>query len=118
MIGRLTVIGAAALSVSLGSSAGAQDAAKIEKGKQVYDAATPKCKACHSIGGAGNTKGPLEGVGSRLKADEVKAWMRTPKEMTEKTKAARKPYMPAYPKEKMSDEDLEALTDYMLSLKK
>jgi mono/diheme cytochrome c family protein len=99
-------------------SARAQDAAKIEKGKKVYDAAVPKCKVCHSIGGAGNVKGPLDGVGSKLKAEEVKAWMRTPKEMTEKTKSARKPPMPAYPKDKMSDEDLDALSAYMLSLKK
>ncbi|HEY6553941.1 MAG TPA: cytochrome c [Vicinamibacteria bacterium] len=96
----------------------AKDAAKAEKGKQVYDAATPKCKVCHAVGGVGNAKGALEGVGAKLKAEEVKAWMRTPKEMTEKTKATRKPAMPAYPKEKLSDEDLEALTAYLLSLKK
>ena len=96
----------------------AKDAAMVEKGKQVYDAATPKCKVCHAVAGVGNAKGALEGVGTKLKAEEVKAWMRTPKEMTEKTKATRKPTMPAYPKEKLSDEDLEALTAYLLSLKK
>ena len=112
------VLTAAGLALAFGTIAGAQDAAKIGKGKQVYDAATPKCKVCHAIGGVGNAKGALDAVGAKLKADEVKAWMRTPKEMTEKTKAARKPVMPAYPKEKMSDEDLEALTAYMLSLKK
>lgn len=115
---RTTVLVATMFAVFVGASSQAQDAAKVEKGKQVYDAAMPKCKTCHSIGGAGNVKGPLEGVGSKLKADEIKAWMRTPKEMTEKTKATRKPFMPAYAKEKMSDEDLEALTAYMLSLKK
>ena len=109
---------AAAYALVLGTAGWAQDSAKIEKGKQVYDVAMPKCKACHSIGGVGNTKGPLDGVGSKLKAEEIKAWMRTPKEMTEKTKALRKPVMPAYPKEKLSDDDLEALTVYMLSLKK
>jgi mono/diheme cytochrome c family protein len=93
----------------------AQDAAK---GKQVYDAAAPKCKVCHSVAGEGNAKGSLDGVGSKLKAEEIKAWMRTPKEMTEKTKADRKPPMPAYSKEKLSDADLEALTAYLLSLKK
>jgi mono/diheme cytochrome c family protein len=93
----------------------AQDAAK---GKQVYDAAAPKCKMCHSIAGEGNAKGSLDGVGGKLKADEIKAWMRTPKEMTEKAKAERKPPMPAYSKEKLSDADLEALTAYLLSLKK
>ncbi len=115
---RLAVATVATFVLAFGADARAQDAARIEKGKQVYDAAMPKCKTCHSIGGAGNVKGPLEGVGSKLKADEIKAWMRTPKEMTEKTKATRKPLMPAYPKEKLSDEDLEALTAYMLSLKK
>jgi mono/diheme cytochrome c family protein len=113
----MAVAAGAALALAVGVTAGAQDAAKIEKGKQVYEAAAPKCKVCHAIAGAGNAKGSLDSVGTKLKADEVKAWMRTPKEMTEKTKATRKPVMPAYPKEKMSDDDLEALTAYMLSLK-
>ena len=118
MIRSLALLAATAVTFSSGGAALAQDAAKIEKGKQIYDAAMPKCKTCHSIGGAGNVKGPLDGVGSKLKAEEIDAWMRTPKEMTEKTKSTRKPFMPAYPKEKLSDSDLEALTAYMLSLKK
>lgn len=93
----------------------AQDAAK---GKQVYDAANPKCKMCHSIAGEGNAKGSLDGVGSKLKAEDIKAWMRTPKEMAAKAKAERKPPMIPYPAEKISDADLDALTAYLLSLKK
>ena len=111
MIRKVAVVGALALAVP----AFAQDAAK---GKQVYDAATPKCKVCHAVGGEGNAKGSLDGVGAKLKADEIKAWMRTPKEMAEKAKADRKPPMPAYSKETISDADLEALTAYLLSLKK
>jgi len=103
------------VTLALAAPAFAQDAAK---GKQVYDAATPKCKVCHSIGGEGNAKGSLDAVGGTLKADEIKAWIRTPKEMTAKAKAERKPVMPAYPPEKISDPDLEALTAYLLSLKK
>jgi mono/diheme cytochrome c family protein len=113
---RMAAATVATFVLAFGTEAGAQDPARIEKGKQVYDAAKPKCKACHSVGGAGNVKGPLDGVGSKLEADEIKAWMRTPKAMTEKSKATRKPFMPVYPKEKLSDEDLEALTAYMLSL--
>jgi mono/diheme cytochrome c family protein len=116
MIARLVVIGAAGVLV-LSSGVLAQDA-KVEKGKAVYEAATPKCKVCHSIGGQGNAKGALDSVGSTLKADDIKAWMRTPKEMAVKAKAERKPAMPAYPKEKLSDEDLDALTAYLASLKK
>ena len=111
MIRKLAVVGALSLSVP----ALAQDAAK---GKQVYDSAAPKCKVCHAIGGDGNAKGSLDGVGSKLGADEIKAWLRTPKEMSEKAKADRKPPMPAYPKEKLSDADLDALAAYLLSLKK
>jgi len=63
-------------------------------------------------------RGPLDGVGSKLSAEQIKAWHRTPKEMTERVKAARKPFMPAYSKEKLSDADLDALTAYLVRLKK
>ena len=92
--------------------------AQVDKGKQVYESAMPKCKVCHSIGGVGNPKGPLDDVGNKLKAEEIKAWLRTPKEMAAKAKVTRKPAMPAFPADKLSDADLEALTAYLLSLKK
>jgi len=119
MIRRMVVVGVAVLALGLGAVAMADDAAKIEKGKKVFAEAKPlACKACHAIAGVGNAKGPLDGCGSKLKAEEIKAWLRTPKEMAAKAKAERKPPMPAYPAEKMSDEDLDALTAYLLSLKK
>ena len=105
----------AAISFAVSAAPSAADAAK---GKEVYGAAAPKCKVCHSIGGEGNAKGSLDGIGSKLSAADIKAWLRTPKEMAEKAKADRKPSMPAYPKEKLSDEDLASLADYLSSLKK
>ena len=110
------VIAVAALSLAV--SASAQDAAKIEKGKAVYAAATPKCKMCHAIGGEGNAKGALDAVGGKLKAEDIKAWIRTPKEMAAKEKAERKPPMIAYGPDKISDADLDALAAYLASLKK
>ena len=119
MIRRLVWVGAAALVLGQGGAVMAQDAAKIEAGKKVYAEAKPMaCKVCHSVAGAGSAKGPLDGVGSKLTAEDIKAWMRTPKDMAAKAKAERKPPMPTYPPEKMSDEDLDALTAYLLSLKK
>ncbi len=118
MILRLVVAGIAGFTLGMGAGASAQDAGLVAKGKKVYDGATPKCKICHSIAGEGNAKGSLDGVGSKVKAEEVKAWLRTPKEMAAKAKAVRKPPMPAYTKEKLSDEDLEAVTAYLVSLKK
>ena len=104
-----------AIAFAVGALPSAADAAK---GKEVYAGAAPKCKVCHSIGGEGNAKGNLDGIGSKATAADIKAWIRTPKDMAAKGKADRKPAMPAYPKEKLSDEDLASLTDYLLSLKK
>ena len=118
MIRRLAVLGIAALVLAWGATAFAEDAAAIEKGKAVYGEAKPPCKTCHSIAGVGNAKGALDDVGSKLKDHEIKEWIRDPKKMTEKANATRKPPMMAYPKEKLSDQDVDALAAYLASLKK
>ena len=112
----LLFAGAAEAGPASGSRVGAaaQDKAQIDHGAKVY--ADQKCSVCHSIAGKGNAKGPLNDVGSRLTADQIREWMTNPAEMTKKTKAERKPLMPAYPK--LSKADLDALVAYMLSLKK
>jgi mono/diheme cytochrome c family protein len=104
---------AAATAPSLAGSVAAQDAT-VAKGMQVY--ADQKCSLCHSIAGKGNTKGALDGVGSKLKVDDIRAWMVNPAEMTQQTKADRKPAMRAYPN--LPKDDLDALVAYMFSLKK
>ena len=47
---------------------------------------------------------------------EIREWIVNPKAMVEKTKATRKPDMPAYPK--LAKDDVDALVAYMVSLKK
>ena len=89
----------------------AQDAATA-KGQQVY--ADQKCGMCHSIGDKGNKKGPLDGVGTKLKAADIREWMTDAKGMTAKTKATRKPDMKSYA---LPKDDLDALVAYMVSLK-
>jgi mono/diheme cytochrome c family protein len=93
--------------------AGQKDDA-IAKGMTVYE--QQKCALCHSIEGKGNKKGPLDGVGSKLSAEEIRQWMINPKEMAEKAKSERKPPMKAYPN--LSKEELDAIVAYMQSLKK
>ena len=102
-----------ALAVSLGvaASASAQDAKA--KGEQVF--AAQKCSLCHSIAGKGNAKGPLDGVGSKLSADDIRAWIVDAKGMTAKTKATRKPEMKSY---SLPKDDVDALVAYLGSLKK
>jgi mono/diheme cytochrome c family protein len=91
----------------------AQDAASIEQGMRVYVA--QKCSLCHSIAGKGNAKGPLDGVGSRLSAEDIRRWLAKPTEMAARTGATRKPPMKAYPK--LPAADLDALVAYVQSLK-
>jgi len=86
----------------------------MEKGAAVY--AAQKCSMCHSLDGKGQAKGPLDGVGTKLTAEEIRLWIVDPADMTKKTSATRKPAMRAYPN--LPKEDLEALVAFMVSKKK
>ena len=72
------------------SPAFAQDA---KKGEEVY--AAQKCSTCHSIAGKGKTANPLDGVGAKLSAEDIKQWILDPKAMAAKAKSTKKPPMPA-----------------------
>jgi mono/diheme cytochrome c family protein len=99
------------LCVGMAAPVVAQDA-KVAKGEKLY--VEQKCALCHSIGDKGNKKGPLDGVGAKLKSDEVREWIVDAKGMTAKTKAARKPEMKSY---SLPKEDVEALAAYLMTLK-
>jgi len=106
------VIAGLTLCVGMAATAAAQDA-KVAQGEKVY--ADQKCAVCHSIAGKGNNKGPLDGVATKLKAEELREWIVDAKGMTTKTKAPRKPVMRAYT---LPKEDVDALVAYMMTLKK
>ena len=97
-------------SLSIAGPVMAQDA---KAGEKVY--VEQKCSLCHSVGGKGNAKGPLDDVESKLTADNIRAWLTDAKAMTVKTKATRKPEMKAYTLEKS---DVDALVAYLLTVKK
>ena len=102
---------ALALSVAAPSPAASQDAAK---GEQVY--AAQKCQVCHAVAGKGGKTSPLDGVGAKLSADEIRQWITNPTEMTKKTKSTKKPPMPAK-WGNLPPAELDALVAYMVSLK-
>jgi mono/diheme cytochrome c family protein len=108
----LRVIAGVTLCVGIAATAAAQDA-KVAQGEKVY--ADQKCALCHAIGEKGNKKGPLDGVASRLKAEEIHEWIVDAAGMTTKTKAPRKPLMKSY---KLPKEDVDALVAYLMTLKK
>jgi mono/diheme cytochrome c family protein len=96
--------------LGLAGAAAAQDAAK---GQKLFT--DQKCALCHSIGGVGNKKGPLDEVGSKVSADEIRGWLTDAPAMTAKTKATRKPAMKSY---SLPKEDVDALVAYLTTLKK
>ena len=109
------VITVAAVFVLGGVSARAQDAKLIAAGQKIYE--TQKCATCHMVAGKGNKQFPLDGVGSKLSAADIRLWITNPAEMEKK--------LPKPPTLKMSarkynlkDPDLDALVAYMQSLKK
>jgi mono/diheme cytochrome c family protein len=91
--------------------AAAQDAAA---GQKVYTA--QKCQVCHAIAGKGSKANPLDGVGGKLSADEIKHWIVDPTDAAAKAKSTKKPPMPnKY--SKLPAGDIDSLVAYMQSLK-
>jgi mono/diheme cytochrome c family protein len=95
-------------------AAAGQDPALIKRGQEVYTA--QKCQLCHSIAGKGNKQNPLDGVGKKLSAEDIRKWMTHPDEMAAKTKSTKKPPMPNK-FNTLPAADLDALVAYMQSLK-
>jgi mono/diheme cytochrome c family protein len=111
---KLTTAVACVAGVFWSVGAAAQDQAQVEHGMMVY--AAQKCSVCHSIGGKGMAKGPLDGIGSKLNADAIREWLVNAVEAAKKANATRKPPMKSY--SSLPKEDLDGLVAYMLSLKK
>ena len=88
-----------------------------QKGEKVYT--DQKCSMCHSIAGKGNPKGPLDGVGTKLSADEIRQWIVDPATMATKANATRKPAMStmAAKYKALPKDDVDALVAYLQTLK-
>ena len=84
------------------------------QGQQIFDA--QKCSLCHSVAGKGNAKGPLDGVGSKYSAADLKLWITNPTEMAKKHNATRKPPMKSFAS--LAAADVDALVAYLQTLKK
>ncbi|MDC4206603.1 MAG: cytochrome c [Candidatus Manganitrophus sp.] len=83
-------------------------ASELEKGKKIY--ADKRCGLCHVIAGKGGKMGPdLTDVGNQRDHDWLTKFLKNPKEVVPGAK------MMAV---KGSEEEIAALVDYMLSLKK
>lgn len=108
----LCVLSIATAVLSAAGPASAQSS--VEKGAALF--AAQKCTLCHSIEGKGSPKGPLDGIGSKLKAEEIRQWLTSPAEMAAKANATRKPAMKSFAS--LPKEDLDALVAFIASKKK
>ena len=109
-----SIVVTTAVSVATPLAAAAQDAALVKRGEQVFNA--QKCQVCHSVAGKGGKSSPLDGVGTKLSADDIRRWVTHPAEMTAKSKSTKKPPMPAK-WASLPAAELDALVAYMASLK-
>lgn len=103
-----------AIVLALATPAFAQDLGGVGRGEKVF--AAQKCSMCHSVVGKGNKKGPLDDVGSRLAAEEIRRWIVNAPEMTAKTGAQRKPAMKVFGS--LPASDIDDLVAYLQTLKK
>jgi mono/diheme cytochrome c family protein len=104
-------LAAGVLCVAAAAPVAAQDLKA--KGEKLF--VDQKCTLCHSVAGKGNAKGPLDEVGSKDSAADIRAWITDANAMTAKTGATRKPAMKQFTLDK---DDVDALVAYLTTLKK
>ncbi len=108
------LIAAAAIVFVAGTPAAAR-AADAAAGEKVY--AAQKCSMCHSIAGKGGKSSALDGVGSKLTAEQIKEWIVDPITAAKAHSSTKKPPMPKK-YDKLPAADIDSLVAYMASLKK
>lgn len=110
------VIGLVGAAFLAGASLAAQDAKKIETGKQLYSA--KECSKCHMIAGKGNKIGKLDGIAAKVSAADMHKWLTNPAEMEKTLDHKPKVKMSSKIGEmKLKDADIEALVAYLQTLK-
>ena len=94
----------------------AQDAKKIQTGKQLYG--SKECAKCHMIAGKGNKIGVLDHVATKVSADDMRKWLTAPVDMEAKLDHKPKVKMSSkLAQMKLTDADVDALVAYLMTLK-
>ena len=86
---------------------------KVAKGEKLF--ADNRCHVCHAVAGKGNPKHPLDGMGKKLEAAEIKMWLTNPKGAEAKAGVKAMPPMKSFAA--LPAEDTDALVAYVLSLR-
>lgn len=84
----------------------------VATGRAAYD--RNGCGGCHAIGGQGNPRSPLDGVGRRLAPDAIRDWMVASDKVRPRLSAAVARIKQRYAA--LPEEELQAMVDYLASL--
>ena len=97
-------------------TASAQDATQVQAGKRVYS--EKQCARCHMVAGRGYKNGKLDGVASKLSADEMRKWLTTPADMEAKLDHKPKVKMSSRKTLKLTEAEATSLVAYLMTMKK
>jgi|SRR6476659_3776099 cytochrome c553 len=92
----------------------ALDPKQVEAGKQLFS--SKQCVKCHQIEGRGNKVNKLDGVASKVSADDMKKWLTNPKEMEAKLDHKPKITMSSK-KAPLTAAEVDSLVAYLQTLK-
>ena len=96
-------------------SASAQEAKLVQAGKDLY--ATKQCARCHMVAGKGYKDGKLDGVASKVSADDMRHWLTAPAEMEAMLDHKPKVRMSSRKTMKLTNDDVTSLVAYLRTLK-
>ncbi|MBX9811131.1 MAG: cytochrome c [Burkholderiales bacterium] len=115
------VVGLAAAFSLVQNAPGRQDARLDLRGSQTPRAVAGRtaydrngCAGCHAIGGQGNPRSPLDGVGQRLAPDAIRDWIVASDRVRPRLSAGVVRIKQSYAA--LPEEELQALVDYLASL--
>lgn len=100
---------AAAAPQAASAPASAADASQASSGKKIYG--REGCARCHSIAGEGSPRSPLDGVGERLSAEEIRKWIVAAPELEDELSGRVFRTKQAYGK--LPEAELAALVSYL-----
>ncbi len=85
---------------------------RIEHGLKIYN--QQGCSLCHAIEGHGNPRSPLDGVGSKRSAEELRNWVMGDDEIQGQLSERSFKFKQAH---RITDDELESLIYYLQSLR-
>jgi mono/diheme cytochrome c family protein len=102
------------VAIVCGAGMAARQATGVEAGRKVYE--REKCATCHQVAKQGNSRFPLDGVATRLTADQIRRWI-TDTAAMEAALPRLPPIRMSARKYRLNPADLDALVAYLLTLK-